>query len=96
MQHLEVPGPAPESLEVIRSFIADEQRAFADICARSPSSHVFSLLIDIVRSLVIIVALLTGMAYMTWFEAASSVASRYASVLTVLDQVAYCSQWPTP
>jgi NADH-quinone oxidoreductase subunit H len=29
---------------------------------------VFDLLIDVVRSLVIIVALLTGMAYMTWFE----------------------------
>jgi NADH-quinone oxidoreductase subunit H len=29
---------------------------------------VFEVLIDIVRSLVIIVALLTGMAYMTWFE----------------------------
>jgi len=29
---------------------------------------VFSFLIDVVRSLVIILALLTGMAYMTWFE----------------------------
>jgi NADH-quinone oxidoreductase subunit H len=29
---------------------------------------VFDLLIDVIRSLVIIVALLTGMAYMTWFE----------------------------
>jgi NADH-quinone oxidoreductase subunit H len=29
---------------------------------------VFDLLIDVVRSMVIIIALLTGMAYMTWFE----------------------------
>jgi NADH-quinone oxidoreductase subunit H len=29
---------------------------------------VFELIVDIVRSLVIIIALLTGMAYMTWFE----------------------------
>jgi NADH-quinone oxidoreductase subunit H len=29
---------------------------------------VFEILIDVIRSLVIIVALLTGMAYMTWFE----------------------------
>src|SRR5437868_14069878 len=37
-------------------------------CARRRWSRVSDLLIDIVRSLVIIVALLTGMAYMTWFE----------------------------
>src|ERR1700737_1747107 len=40
---------------------------------RTPSAgrscwRVFDILIDAVRSLVIIVALLTGMAYMTWFE----------------------------
>jgi NADH-quinone oxidoreductase subunit H len=29
---------------------------------------VFDILIDVIRSLVIIIALLTGMAYMTWFE----------------------------
>ena len=28
----------------------------------------FDLVVDVVRSLVIIIALLTGMAYMTWFE----------------------------
>src|ERR687898_126715 len=31
-------------------------------------SRVFEILIDSVRSLVIIIGLLTGMAYMTWFE----------------------------
>src|SRR5207244_4666095 len=36
--------------------------------ARRCSSRVSELLIDVVRSLVIIFALLTGMAYMTWFE----------------------------
>jgi NADH-quinone oxidoreductase subunit H len=35
---------------------------------RSISSPVFETLIDVVRSLVIIFGLLTGMAYMTWFE----------------------------
>src|SRR6266566_8525805 len=37
-------------------------------CSRRFFSRVFDLLIDVVRSLVIIIALLTGMAYMTWFE----------------------------
>src|SRR5205823_4854749 len=37
-------------------------------CARRPYSPVFDLLIDVIRALVIIIALLTGMAYMTWFE----------------------------
>src|SRR5712691_1551440 len=36
--------------------------------ARRSSSPVSELLIDVVRSLIIIFALLTGMAYMTWFE----------------------------
>src|SRR5689334_514003 len=43
-------------------------RATPASCARRCSSRVFDVLIDIVRSLVIIIALLTGMAYMTWFE----------------------------
>src|ERR1700687_6185122 len=37
-------------------------------CSRRRSWRVFDLLIDVLRSLVIIVGLLTGMAYMTWFE----------------------------
>src|SRR5438270_1728934 len=37
-------------------------------CARRRSSPVFDLVLDLVRSLVIIFGLLTGMAYMTWFE----------------------------
>src|SRR5947208_8006287 len=37
-------------------------------CTRRRSSHVSELLINVIRSLIIIVALLTGMAYMTWFE----------------------------
>src|SRR6266852_8367961 len=37
-------------------------------CAKRLYSRVFDLLIDVIRSLVVIIALLTGMAYMTWFE----------------------------
>src|SRR5438270_3073710 len=37
-------------------------------CARRRSSPVFDIVIDVVRSLAIIFGLLTGMAYMTWFE----------------------------
>src|SRR6202023_4263762 len=37
-------------------------------CARRRCWRVFDIAIDVVRSLVIIFALLTGMAYMTWFE----------------------------
>src|SRR5258708_23041389 len=43
-------------------------RPLAMRSATKGCSLVSSLLIDIVRSLVIIIALLTGMAYMTWFE----------------------------
>src|ERR1700738_4818015 len=36
--------------------------------ARRCCWHVFEIVVDVVRSLVIIFGLLTGMAYMTWFE----------------------------
>src|SRR5947208_11048631 len=38
------------------------------LCTRRRSSLVSELLINVIRSLIVIVALLTGMAYMTWFE----------------------------
>src|SRR5260370_14704379 len=37
-------------------------------CGRRCWSRVFDVVVDVVGSLVVIIALLTGMAYMTWFE----------------------------
>src|SRR5262249_32252036 len=52
---------------------APKRRPNRPLCAGSPDpkkpqSPMFEVLVDTLRSLIIILALLTGMAYMTWFE----------------------------